>query len=374
MPLAIVHILRAPVGGLFRHVRDLARAQADAGHRVGVICDSNASDALTESRLAALAPALSLGLHRLAMSRELGPSDLTAYRGIRDLLAHLQADIAHGHGAKGGAYARLAGHALKRKASRLAAIYTPHGGSLHYAPTSPKGFVYMALERRLAPMTDAIVFESAYSRDRFADQVKAPVRLTRVIPNGLLPEEFEAPATDPDAADLLFVGELRRLKGVDVLLEALRLDPTGRPVRTVIVGDGPDRAEFERLATAFGLSSSVTFTGALPARDAFRRARVIVVPSRAESFPYIVLEAAAAGLPLIATRVGGIPEIVAGTDTLLVEPENASALAARIRDALLHPGTATARAARLKETVASRFTVAHMATGIESLYREALAR
>lgn len=374
MPLAIVHILRAPVGGLFRHVRDLARAQAGAGHRVGVVCDSNASDGLTETRLAALAPDLSLGLHRLAMSRDLGLSDLAAYRGIRDLLGSLGADVAHGHGAKGGAYARLAGHALKRDGRAIAAIYTPHGGSLHYAPASPKGFVYMALERRLAPMTDAIVFESAYSRDRFAAQVRAPVRLTRVVPNGLLPEELAAPAPAPDAAELLFVGELRRLKGVDVLLEALRLDPAGRPVRTVIVGDGPDRADFERLAAAFGLSATVSFTGAMPARDAFRRGRVIVVPSRAESFPYIVLEAAAAGLPLIATRVGGIPEIVDGTDTLLVEPDNASALAARIHDVLLHPETAAARAARLKDAVGRRFTVARMAADIEDLYRQALAR
>ena len=91
----------------------------------------------------------------------------------------------------------------------------------------------------------------------------------------------------------------------------------------------------------------------MPAREAFRLGRALVVPSRAESFPYIVLEAAAAGLPMLATDVGGIPEIVAGTDTALLPPEDDVALAEAMLRVLDDPAAAQARAAarRLQQAV-----------------------
>ena len=95
------------------------------------------------------------------------------------------------------------------------------------------------------------------------------------------------------------------------------------------------------------------------------------MPSRAESLPYIVLEAAAAGIPLVATAVGGIPEIVAGTDTALVPPDNAGALRDAIADAIDDLPAATARAARLQRAVAERFTVERMTSAILALYGEA---
>ena len=148
-----------------------------------------------------------------------------------------------------------------------------------------------------------------------------PACATRVIPNGLAPEEFAQAEPAPGAADFLFVGELRRLKGVDVLLRALAQVRARRMVSAVIVGAGPDAAKYTREAAKLGLDGVVTFRGPMPAREAFRLGRTLVVPSRAESLPYIVLEAAAAGLPLLASDVGGIPEIVAGTDTDLLPPE-----------------------------------------------------
>src|SRR6185503_9711245 len=94
--LRILHCLRAPVGGLFRHVRDLSREQARRGHSVGVVCDAAASDALTEARLRELEPHLRLGLKRTRMSRELGLSDLSAYLAIRRHAASLGIDVIHG--------------------------------------------------------------------------------------------------------------------------------------------------------------------------------------------------------------------------------------------------------------------------------------
>src|SRR4051794_37544036 len=142
-PYRILHCLRAPVGGLFRHVRDLSAEQARRGHLVGVVCDAVAGDRLTETRLAELEPHLALGLLRTRMSRELGPSDVAAYFAIRPHAFATGFNVIHGHGAKGGAYSRLVARALKRAGRNVASCYTPHGGSLHYSPRSVIGAVYM---------------------------------------------------------------------------------------------------------------------------------------------------------------------------------------------------------------------------------------
>jgi glycosyltransferase involved in cell wall biosynthesis len=369
--LRILHCLRAPVGGLFRHVRDLSAAQAALGHHVGVLADSAANDSLTDQRLADLEKHLSLGLHRTAMSRDIGWRDVTATTATRALAERLGIGIIHGHGAKGGAYARLAAGRIKSKGQGLRAFYTPHGGSLHYAPSSLKGRVFMGLERRLAKITDGIIFESAYSAGVYARNVDSAACPSRVIPNGLLPQEFTTHAPAVDATDIVFIGELRRLKGVDLLLQALATSDRTPQATATIVGDGPDAAEFRALAASLGLGARVTFPGAMPAAKAFPLGRILVMPSRAESFPYIVLEAAAAGIPLVATNVGGIPEIVSGTDTALVTPDNVAALRQSIDAALADPAAALARAARLKSAVAARFTVDRMANDIATFYQDA---
>lgn len=368
----ILHCLRAPVGGLFRHVRDLAREQAERGHDIGIICDSNANDPLTEGRLADIAPVLKLGLHRVSMSREVGVSDFAAGRRIKSIARDTRTHVIHGHGAKGGAYARYAAYALHRRAEqRIAAFYTPHGGSLHYDPSSLKGRAFMKVERRLLEYTDGLIFESRYAANTFGAKIGQPICASQVVHNGLLPEEFDRVAPDLDAAGFLFIGELRHLKGVDLLLEALSRIAHERPVRAMIVGSGPDAAVFHGLAKRLGLGNVVTFREAMPARQAFRLGRILVMPSRAESLPYIALEAAGAGLPLIATDVGGVSEIVAGTDTALVPPNNAEALTAAMRNALDGEIWMVDRAARLRQAVAERFTVAKMTMDILAFYADA---
>jgi glycosyltransferase involved in cell wall biosynthesis len=369
----ILHCLRAPVGGLFRHVCDLSSEQARQGHLVGVVCDAAVGGALTQARLRALEPSLALGMLRTRMSRELGPSDVSAYVAIRRHARALGIDVIHGHGAKGGAYSRLVARALKRGGAGIVSCYTPHGGSLHYDPSSAAGRIYMLLERLLAGSTDALVFESAYAAARYAAQVGAPACAARVIPNGLGPDDFALAVADADAADFLFVGELRRLKGIDVMLAALAQVRQRRPATAIVVGAGPDAAALQSETERLGLGGSVLFRDPMPARDAFKAGLVLVVPSRAESFPYIVLEAAAAGLPMLATNVGGIPEIVAGTDTTLLPPEDVGALAEAMLEALDDPPAARARALRLQEAVADRFTVAAMTDAVLDLYDAVLA-
>jgi glycosyltransferase involved in cell wall biosynthesis len=361
--------MRAPVGGLFRHVLDLAGEQASRGHFVGIVADSTAADELTRKRLSAIEPQLRLGLSLIPMSRQPGLGDIKAVSSVTRIARALDLDVLHGHGAKGGAYARLAKTALAAGGHRVAAFYTPHGGSLHYKRGTLAGSVFLVLERIMGLMTDGLIFESDYARKAYTELVGRGSTPRRVIPNGLAPKDFEERAPDADAADFLFIGELRHLKGVDVLLEATAAIAQKRPVRAVIVGSGPEGEALRAKAHALGLDGLVRFPGAMPAHSAFPLGRCLVVPSRAESFPYVVLEAGAAGKPLIATRVGGIPEIVADTRTELVEAGSVPDLTQAMEAVLSDPAGASARAVELRDVVARKFTVAAMTDQVIDFYR-----
>lgn len=366
----ILHCLRSPVGGLFRHVRDLASEQARRGYDVGILCDDNAKDSLTEARLAELDRTISLGVHRTSMARGLSISDISAFRATRDLIQALQINVAHGHGAKGGAHARLAGRALRRSRQHVTTIYTPHGGSLNYQPGTLAAMMFLRLERQLIPATDGIVFESAFAQKRYTDAVGGGAVRQQVIFNGLLRDEFEAPDLRRDATDLLFIGELRPVKGIDVLLKAVAKVRAARPVTLTVVGEGAQRGTLEELARTLGLEAAVRFVGAKPASEAFQMGKCLVVPSRAESFPYVVLEAGAGGVPLIATDVGGISEIVEGSDTRLIQRDDVVGLADAIRTILDDREAAVARAGRLQDIVRRRFTVENMTGEICAFYEQ----
>ncbi len=366
--MRILHCLRAPVGGLFRHVLDLASEQARRGHEVGILADSTAQNALTAAQFDDIATRMALGVTRIRMSRQPGLGDLKAARAT---LAHAQTlnlDVLHGHGAKGGAYARLARRALHARGQSVRAFYTPHGGTLHYRPGTVQATVFLSLERILERFTNGLIFESAYAARVYRERVRKGSAPQRVIPNGLRPADFAAHVPADDATDFLFIGELRDIKGVDYLLEALRMLNEQGSCTATIVGSGPQDKDLRAKARDLGLAANVRFAGALPASEAFSLGRTMVVPSLAESFPYVVLEAAAAGMPLISTNVGGIPEIVADTDTRLIEPASAQTLQAAMRECLDHPQAALARAERLKRNVADKFTVARMTDAVLAFY------
>jgi glycosyltransferase involved in cell wall biosynthesis len=368
-PIKILHVLRAPVGGLFRHVVDLARGQTARGHQVGIIADATTGGAQAEAVLADLSSRLALGVTRVPMSRQLGLPDVSAIAHVGRRGASIDADVLHGHGAKGGAYVRLA------RSRRAIRAYTPHGGSLHYGWGSPTGLLYLTLERLLIARTDLFLFESAYGRDVFRAKLGDPGEMVRVVHNGVTPAEFEPIVTQARAADLVYVGELRVLKGVDVLIQAIALlKRQGRSLTAIIVGEGPDRTTFEAAVRAQDMAANVHFVGAQPARAAFALGRLLVIPSRAESLPYIVLEAAAAGVPLIATLVGGIPEIFGPDSSDLIAASDPDALARAIDLGLRDLDARRAARARLQARVRESFSTEAMTDAVLAAYRDASAR
>lgn len=372
-PLRILHVLRAPVGGLFRHVLDLAHEQIARGHHVGLIANSLTGGATAAQRLGALEPHLALGLMRLPIHRLPHPSDLSAIIAVNGRIAEVKPDVVHGHGSKGGAYARVSG--LTSGKQSPIRVYTPHGGSLNYHAGSFAHRVFMVMERLLAARTDALLFESVFIAGRFETFVGKPSGVARTIPNGISPSELEPIAQKPDAADLLYVGEFRSAKGLDTFIEGLALlAQRGTKPKTLFVGDGPERALLEASARRAGVADQISFGAPRPAREAFSHGRLMVVPSRFELLPYIVLEAAGAQIPLIATNVGGMSEIFGPYADRLIVADDPAVLADAIAKALAEtPEERVQKARILANYVGSRFSISGMVDQILQGYRDAIA-
>ena len=363
--LRILHILRAPLGGLFRHVCDLAEEQTRMGHFVGIVCDSGTGGETARKQLEEMHPWCRLGIFRVRMSRTLTIGDFGALTKIHRHVARIAPDIVHGHGAKGGAYARL----LPRARGRIA-LYTPHGGTLHYDWHSPAGVLFLGLERLLMARSDGILFESRFGERAYAAKVGNAACPIRVIPNGLGQADFSSLPENDRQYDAVFVGELRALKGLGVLIDAVASIARDRPFRLGIAGTGPDEWKFRAQIARHGLEEQVDFLGHRPARDMFAQAQMVVVPSLSESFPYIVLEAMASGRPLIATHVGGIPEMFGPHAEWLLPSGDAPALARAIRNALDAPVLAEARANQLLDRARKLFSAPRMARDITRFYSD----
>lgn len=323
------------MGGVLRHVRDLATIHTALGHDVGIICDAEGTDGYNEALLSKLSQEISLGITRTGMSRSVGPSDVFSASKVLRSLKELKPDIVHGHGAKGGVFARACGSLVTTENGKPVRFYSPHGGSLHFDPQSKDGKIYFKIEGILEKLTDGLSFVAKFEQDSYQDKIGEPHCASNVIYNGLTVDEFEPIELVENPADFVFIGEMRMLKGPDLMIRALsRLKAEGATeINAVLVGAGPDRDELHQMIKDRNLQTNVTIRPAMPARAAFQLAECVVMPSRAEAMPYIVLEALAAKRPLIATNVGGIPEIFGGASDVLVEPD-VDQLTARMRQAM----------------------------------------
>lgn len=358
--LRIVHIVRDPLGGVMRNIRDLAMAQIEAGHEVGIICGSSPELIPFEEDLA-------LGCHIVPMARNPRPSDLKSLRGVARELRHLEPDVVHGHGAKGGLYARLV--------FPQASIYSPHGGVLHYSGTLALPLLWV--ERQLLRRTGGVVFVAQSEMTAFQDKIGKEPPFYEVIHNGLASGDFEE--LDPAGVhyDLAYIGQIRTLKGVGDLLGAIRiLDKKHIRPRVLIAGPSTpaDAMRYGSYISQHQLHHVEFVPRTVATRDHLSRTHVAIMPSRSEGLPYFALEVSAVGVPLIATRAGGIPEVFGPTAGDLVTPGDEYALADVIQRTLSDLEAARARAAMRRDFVRSQFTVESMAAKTEQMYKDVVAR
>jgi glycosyltransferase involved in cell wall biosynthesis len=365
--MRIVYVSTLPGAGPVTHLRELAPAVAARGHDVRVLCaDEDVAASFTRLGVDAIATPLS---HKLDV------------RGLLRLRPDLrEAELVHTHDRRAGLLARVLGRALG-----AASVHTFHGLPHEIAPLVGRpdaSLPGVSRTRRAWLLHGNLRIESALARlglvivpshavAGFLAEHGLPERRLRVVPNGVTVEPAEpAPRREPLAVGT--AGVLEQRKGVDVLLEAAaRLEA---PVRVEVFGDGPLAAELPALAARLGVDAR--FHGEVPnARERFGELDVFVLASRDENLPMAALEAMAAAVPVVATRVGGVPELLRdGENGLLVEPDRVEELA-RALDRLAADEELRVRLAREGAcTVRERFSTEAMADATVAVYEEALRR
>ena len=240
-----------------------------------------------------------------------------------------------------------------------------------------KAPLQIALGRRTARAADLVLAPSAVTALEIEKDYG--VALPAVVPNvsAGLPAGGSIPAPEPGEVRLLYVGRLRLRKGVEILLRALAVLAPRRPeLRLVVAGDGEHRAALERLTSRLGIGDRVHFAGRADGAEVrawMATAAALVVPSIYEGMPLVVLEAMDAALPVVASRVSGMPEVVVDGETgRLVPPESSGALAAAIEELLADPEEARRMGERGRARLDGRYRPGHAARIWEDAVLESL--
>lgn len=319
----------------------------------------------------------------------LGPAirpaaDLRALVELIRIVRRFRPDIVETHTAKAGTLGRLAAWLAGRPRPRIVHIY--HGHVLGGDFGRPMTFTFTQIERGLARISDCVVGVSQGTVDELVERGVAPRDAFRVVPLALDLERFAALSRSDGAAfrehvgarvaDVLLVCACRLVhhKRVDLLLRVVsHLRDPHPAIRLAVLGDGADRPELERLADELGLSDVVAFVGyTTDVAPALAAADVVVLGSQTEGTPVFLIEAAAAGVPCVATRVGGTPEVVPPDAGILVPPRDVTALGRAIArladDAALRERMGRNARAHARE----RFAVEGALSEHDALYRDLL--
>lgn len=361
--LAVLHVdPERGLGGGERQVLGLVEHLQRAGVRQTVA-------AHPDGRLAPLIAHLGVGVAPLAIRNHL---DILAARRLSGLLARERYDILHFHTARAHAMAAFlgAGRGFSRGIARIVTRrmdYRLRGGwytrrlynhEVQAVVAISDGVRAMLIESGVAP-TRITVVPSGVEADRFVPSAEARARARR---------QYAAP---DNACVLVVVGALEARKGHDVLLDALaRL---GHPTLVVwCAGEGGARAALEAQRATLGLEAQVRFLGRVDdVAGLLAGADVMVMPSRQEGLGVAALEAMAAGVPVIASRVGGLPEAVVDGETgLLVPPDDAAALGVALARLAADSGLRRRLGAAGATRVRARFTMAGMAAATLAVYRQ----
>jgi glycosyltransferase involved in cell wall biosynthesis len=315
----------------------------------------------------------SVGAHSIELRnvrRSLGPRDLLGFLELVRLMRRERPDIVHAHSSKAGVLARLAA-ALSRVPVIL---FTAHGWAFK-AEEGLRSRLYLYADRVVARLTTTVVCVSETERREGLAAGTCLRDSTVVIRNGVDTGLFAARTHAPvDRPLLVSVGRLKEPKDFRTLLRAFAL-LRDVPFDAKIVGDGPDRAVLESEIDRLGLRGRVELTGdrddvpaILAAADCF------VLASNSEGLPLSILEAMAAGLPVVASAVGGVHELVTDNVTgFLASQGEPEALAAPLARLLRDPELRARLGAAARTDVGARFSVARVQDEHLALYRRMLA-
>lgn len=385
-PIRILRVIaRLNMGGPAIHVSNLAAGLEPRGYETTLVAGSLARG---EDSMAFLAERLDIPVRTIPeLQREVSPiDDARSVRRMREIIRELRPHILHTHTAKAGAIARAA--ALVSGAARPAIlVHTFHGHVLKGYFDPVRTAFFKEVERSLARVTDALVAVSPEVRDELVAAGIAPREKFSVIRLGIPLEERLGDATaDLDYRRLYgisesafvvgWVGRMTDVKDTDAVLEIVRAArDRGLEAVLVMVGDGPDRVRLEQLAHDIGIARSTFFVGYQPeVAGYYRLFDAFLLPSVNEGTPVSAIEALASGTPVVATRVGGVPDVVRdGEDGFLFEPGDTDGAAERLALLASDATLRSALGASGRERVLRRYSVSRLVEDVDRLYRSLLS-
>jgi glycosyltransferase involved in cell wall biosynthesis len=369
---------RLNIGGPSVHVILLSAHLRERGYETRLVVGTESE---REGNMRGLAREKQVECESVAgLGREIAPlSDFRALLGLRRMMRTWRPAVVHTHTAKAGMLGRVAA----KLAGVPIVVHTYHGHVLRGYFSPAKTAVFRGIETRLAALADALVAVSDAVKDDLVRLGVARAERIRVIPLGLELAHLACPLPRGElrreagfAADAPLVGMVGRLvpiKDVPTFLRAARAVRESRPdVRFALVGDGEERPALERLATELGLDGALRFAGwRSDLRPVYGDLDVVVNASLNEGTPVALIEAMAAGRPVVATRVGGTPDLLGGSARgRLVPPGDPDALARAVLETLDDAGSSAARSRAAREHVLARHSLERLVGDVDSLYRE----
>jgi glycosyltransferase involved in cell wall biosynthesis len=385
-PIRVLRVIaRLNIGGPSLHVSYLTEGLASRGFATtlaaGAISEGEGSMAfVAEQRGIAITVIPDLG-------REVSPlADARVVRQLAGLIRRLRPHVLHTHTAKAGAVGRIAARAVGSERPPVV-VHTFHGHTLRGYFGAAEEHVYRQVERRLAREADVLIAVSPEVRDELVALGVAPATQFAVVRLGIeLAERMEGArhgeelraslGIAPNCFTVGWVGRMTAVKQAQDVLRAVRLlHDRGVAAALVMIGDGPDRAALELLARELEIDGTTRFVGFqydigswLHAFDA------LLLTSRNEGTPVSVIEAMAAGRPVVATRVGGVPDVVTdGVDGYLVAPGDMQSAADRLGILAADPALRRRMGAAGRERAGRRYRVQRLVEDVDRLYRALLA-
>ena len=384
-PIRVLRVIaRLNMGGPAIHVASLAAGLETRGYHTTLVAGSLARG---EDSMAFLAEGLGVSVVSVAeLQREVSVlHDARSVLRVAELIRSERPHILHTHTAKAGAIARAAA-LLAGRARPPVVLHTFHGHVLKGYFDAGRTAFFRHVERTLARASDVLVAVSPEVRDELVELGVAPYEKFVVIRLGIpLEERLGGSAADVDYRHLYgiplgafvvgWVGRMTGVKATEAVLEIVRA-ARERGVDAVLcmVGDGPDREGLERLAHELGIARQCYFVGyQSDVAGYYRLFDTFLLPSVNEGTPVSAIESLASGTPVVANRVGGVPDVVRdGVDGFLVEPGDAEAAAERLATLAADPGLRAKLGESGRQRVLARYSVSRLVDDVDRLYRSLL--